>query len=222
MIHFLNSGCPSFFGALNALAKVSESDIPGSSFTISTEAITAFSDFRRYSRAVGSFVRRYFFDIAIAGDAFFKVEKGEDVFFQRDGKFRLDSDGGVTTYDGAALLDSGGAPIVVTPEIPVHINEAGELYQGDEKIADIALMTVDDKRWLEKVGDSRYKLTENGGEEIPGERSVIQGYLETSNVNVVAEMVEMIKVERHYEAASKAIKAYEQMDEKAISKAGNI
>jgi len=66
-----------------------------------------------------------------------------------------------------------------------------------------------------KKGDLRYELSDKGGAEIDSTATVKQGFIETSNVNVVREMTEMIKINRHYDTASKAIKAYKTMDEKA-------
>lgn len=160
-------------------------------------------------------------DLALSGDAFFKVQKGEEIQLQRAGQFVINSDGQITAQDGALLLNSDGIPIAVDPEKTVNINEKGDVYQEDQLIGTIWLATADNKTWMEKISDTRYRITGDGNE-IPGKGEVYQGFLERSNINPVAEMVEMIKVNRHYEAASKAVKAYQSMDEKAINKVGSV
>lgn len=160
-------------------------------------------------------------DLAISGDAFFMVSKDDQQFLQRSGTFTVNNSGQITAYDGAFLLNRDGAPITVDPKTPVHINEAGEIYQNNQLVTSLKLSTVDDKRWLEKMGDNRYVKSAEGGTQNDAKADVLQGYLEAANVNMVAEMVEMIKIQRHYETAAKAIKAYDNMDSNAI-KVGTV
>ncbi len=161
-------------------------------------------------------------DFAISGDGFFKVEKDGTQFFQRQGVFMRGTDGTLICQDGASVLDINGAPIILQPDKEVHVTEKGEIFQGEVAVATIGMSTVDNKSWLEKRGDTRYVLTGQGAE-IPSEEAMIhQGFLESANVNAVAEMVEMIKANRHYEAAAKAIKTYQNMDDKAINKVGVV
>lgn len=161
-------------------------------------------------------------DTAIIGDGFFKVKKNDEVYFQRSGKFTMNSAGILTGEDGATVLDKKGGQITLDPQKSLHINESGEIFQDQKRVAQLAVSTVDNKAWLEKAGDTRFKLT-GDGKEIPAVGiEVRQGVIEGSNVNPLAEMVEMINVNRHYDTAAKAIKSYQDMDDKAINKVGTV
>ncbi len=160
-------------------------------------------------------------DIALSGEGFFKVRVGEEDLYQRGGSLRISDGGMLVGHDGSPVLDNVGNTILLDPEREVHINEGGVIYQGEEEVATLGLYDVDNRNWLMKVSDTRYRLEEDGNE-VPFEGAVHQGFLESSNVNIVEEMTNMIAVQRHYEAASKAIKAYQTMDDKAVNKVGNI
>ncbi len=160
-------------------------------------------------------------DLAIEGSGFFKVKKGEELFLQRSGEFTVDNEGYITDADGAYLLNENQEPIIVDRNAGVNIREDGMIVQGEDEVGRIALFDVNDTRWLTNKYGTRYTLDENSGVESTAQNSRIhQGYLESSNVNIVAEMTEMIKLQRHYETASKAIKAYQTLDEKAVNKVG--
>jgi flagellar basal-body rod protein FlgG len=161
-------------------------------------------------------------DLAISGDAFFKVKFNNQIFLQRSGDFAVSSDGRIVAKDGADVLDVSGNVIVVDPQFAVHIDENGGVWQNKQKIADLKLVSCDDKRWLQKVDKTRFVIASKGKEIDASNFSIHQGFLEQSNVNAIAEMVEMIKLNRHFDTASKAIHSYQDMDNAAINKVGRI
>ena len=79
----------------------------------------------------------------------------------------------------------------------------------------------EDYDYLVKLGDNLY-TTVDGAREIASMASVIQGYTEQSNVNVVSEMVDMITITRAYEANQKMIRAMDGMMDKAVNSVGKL
>ena len=166
-------------------------------------------------------------DFAIDGDAFFTVlgPRGNTVY-TRDGSFKLsvtDSGNMLTTSGGYPVLDETGNEIIIDVDLEkLNVSEFGELSYFDETGVSIPLgqtigmVKFPNRQGLESVGNNFY--AENSASGYPvmdyemGDRSVLhQGYLETSNVQVVEEMVKLIQAQRAYELNSKAIQSADEM-----------
>ena len=160
-------------------------------------------------------------DLAIQGEAFFKVRTPGGDLFTRDGHFVVNDAGTLVTPNGYPVLGQG-AEITLPANGEVLIDQAGQVYVNGELVDQLELSTVDDLRALEKVGHNFYRLPDNAEaqELAPENATVEQGYLESANVQVVEEMVNMIEAQRAYEAYSKVIKSSEETDQKAITKVG--
>ena len=148
-------------------------------------------------------------DLALGGEGFFAVQTPQGERYTRNGNFLLGKEGILLTKDGYPVLGENG-PIQV-PDDKFFINQDGMIYnREDNQLIDrIKLVRFDNERYLKKQGNSLWNT--NGisgpahiaeGDERP---RVMQGYVETSNVNVVNEMVQMIEVNRAYEANQKSV-----------------
>jgi len=172
---------------------------------------------------------------AIDGKGFFAV-KGEDgnTYYTRNGnfKFTLATNGNMlATSEGLPVLDSEGKAIVLTDEYiisQITVSKDGELCYPDETNNPqpmgirVGVFQFNNPNGLEKLSDSLYRQTAASGQAINEatnnnveKSSVIQGYLEGSNVQVVDEMVNMIVAQRAYELNSKAITASDEMLQQA-------
>lgn len=158
-------------------------------------------------------------DIAIQGDGFFEVQMPDGTrAYTRDGAFKVDSQGRVTTSDG--LLAQGGFQIIPTGTTGVNISSGGEVTltgaNGTTNFR-IQLVRFANPGGLENMGRNLYRETQASGQpELgnPAEKnygSVQQGFLEMSNVKVVEEMVNLILAQRAYEVNSKAVQAADDM-----------
>lgn len=157
-------------------------------------------------------------DFGIEGDGFFVIaftDKAGNTSTKltRDGNFVLDNEGYLRTKDGDYVLNATGAlNMDVSPEnyvqLPNHdefsVEEAGYIYQDNALVGTIGIVDVEDYDYLEKYGENLYNLVE-GGNIIASDANIRQGLLETSNVNIVDEMVNMIAIQRAYEAGQKVI-----------------
>jgi len=156
-----------------------------------------------------------FQDMALNGEGFFTVLTPQGERYTRNGNFMAGKEGYLETKEGYPVLGENG-PIFVQ-DISFIVNEDGIVYD-DEQMQEIdrfKIVRFDNERYLKKQGSSLYNSNDISGSahiaegyERPG---LIQGYIETSNVNVVNEMVSMIEVNRSYEANQKSIQAEDSM-----------
>lgn len=166
-------------------------------------------------------------DFAINGEAFFMVlDPAGNVLYTRDGSFKVSmSEFGkrLTTSEGYPVLDDTWNEIIIDVDInKLNISEDGELSYIDESGVTIpmgqriGLVKFDNVKGLESTGRNFYAETEASGEPVldweQGERSILmQRYLETSNVQIVEEMVKLIVAQRAYEISSKAVQSSDEM-----------
>ena len=111
---------------------------------------------------------------------------------------------------GALNMDSNPANYVrVTPIAPFKVDQQGYIYQNEQLVGTIGVVDVENYDYLEKYGENMYNLLE-GGVITASEANVQQGMLESSNVNVVDEMVNMIAIQRAYDAGQKVIRSVDE------------
>ncbi len=166
------------------------------------------------------------FDVAIDGEGFFAIESPSgELFYTRDGNFKLsveDTDRRLVTSDGYTILSEFDDEIIFEAGLDnFSISDKGMITAETEdgeivEVAVIKLVRFINPEGLESVGRNFYKATVASGEEIPMEdegrtSNILQGYLETSNVQIVDEMVRMITAQRAYEINSKAIQTGDEM-----------
>jgi flagellar basal-body rod protein FlgF len=143
-------------------------------------------------------------DVAIEGQGFFIVEGPLGPLYTRDGAFSLAGDGRLVTADGRAVLNSGGAPIVLDPqgETP-SIGRDGVIRVAGVEAGRIGVASFAAPGALLKVGDNLW----DAQDQPPGtfEGVVLQGALEGSNVRPVIELTRLIEISRAYQSAARII-----------------
>jgi flagellar basal-body rod protein FlgG len=158
-------------------------------------------------------------DLAVEGDGFFQVLRPDGSFaYTRDGSLKQDSNGRITTSDG--LIVQGFAPI---PQgaTQIDISPQGQGQYSGPGLApvpfNVQLTRFNNPSGLRSLGNNLYEETNSSGAPqqgpagIQGMGLIVQGFVETSNVNVVEEMVNMIQAQRAYELNSKAITTSDEM-----------
>ena len=176
-------------------------------------------------------------DVAIEGQGFFEVGTPTGVKFTRAGNFTIDGNGQLVTKDGYPVLLDGGESedglisgdnfdnrtVKVSGTAPIHISDAGEVFEGETKLGKLSLVNAANTDALQKVGNNYYTIKENMNAEMTAVKnpSLKQGFLETSNVNIINEMTDMIMAQRVFEGTQKAISAYDNMSDKLINQVGN-
>jgi flagellar basal-body rod protein FlgG len=160
-------------------------------------------------------------DLAIAGDGFFQIQMPDGrMAYTRDGQFKLSSDGSLVTSAGFRLY-----PPQVIPQgaSDLSIDATGKIsaaIQGDEsatELGQLELARFINPAGLKSQGGNLFTATDASGYPIinmpseEGTGTIMQGYVEASNVQVVEEMVNMISAQRAYEIVSKSIQVSEEM-----------
>ncbi len=160
-------------------------------------------------------------DIAINGRGFFQIlMPNGDIAYSRDGSFKLDANGQIVTNGGYPLEPAMTVPqaalsVTIGNDGTVSVLEPGN--PTPNVIGEIQLADFINPTGLEPIGENLYRESVSSGAPIvgvPGEDGLgklVQGSLETSNVNVVEELVNMIETQRAYEMNSKAIATTDEM-----------
>lgn len=161
------------------------------------------------------------YDVAIQGKGFFKVTlPNGDSAYTRAGSFQLSPTGEIVTADGHSV-----APSITIPSnaISVTINPSGEVLakiQGQitpQNVGQLTLVNFANEAGMEPLGDNMLLETPASGtptESVPGAigyGTLLQGFVETSNVNVVQEITNLITAQRAYEMNSRVIEASDEM-----------
>jgi flagellar basal-body rod protein FlgG len=163
-------------------------------------------------------------DTAIQGNGFFQVTMPDGtISYTRDGSFQLDSQGRLVTAGGLPIANGITIPAtaqsvsissdgIVTAMIPGNVTP--------QPMGNISLANFVNPAGLEPKGNNLYGETAASGQPATGTPganglgTVMQGYVETSNVNIVQELVNMIQTQRAYEMNSKAVQTTDQMLQK--------
>jgi flagellar basal-body rod protein FlgG len=159
-------------------------------------------------------------DIAIQGDGFFQVKKPDGTYvYTRDGSFKTNADGDIVTT-GGLVLDPGLTVDDNVVSLSIGKDGTVEATGTDGKqfvLGNIELARFINPAGLKPLGDNLYAETDTSGTPLlgtPGQDGfgeLHQGYLESSNVDIVEEMIAMITAQRAYEMNSKTVQTVEQM-----------
>ncbi len=163
-------------------------------------------------------------DVAIQGAGFFQVLMPDGTTaYTRDGSFQTDSQGQLVTSSGfpvqpAITIPANATSMTVARDGTVSITQAGTT--GSTQVGNLQIATFINPAGLMAKGENLFVETAasgNANTNTPGTNGsglLSQGYVETSNVNVVEELVNMIQTQRAYEINSKAITTSDQMLQK--------
>ncbi|MBL1273518.1 MAG: flagellar basal-body rod protein FlgG [Marinobacter maritimus] len=160
-------------------------------------------------------------DLAIDGRGFLQIELPDgQTAYTRDGQFQLNADGDVVTPDGYALQPNINVPENATT---VTIGKDGTVsaitddQAAPVNLGQITLVDFINPQGLQAIGNNLFKETNSSGDPAEGEPglaglgSLEQGMVESSNVEVVEELVNMITTQRAYEMNSKVVSTTDEM-----------
>ena len=161
------------------------------------------------------------FDLALVGQGMFQIEGPDDqTVYTRAGAFNTNANGQLVTVDGYPVVPGVTIP---AEAVEVIVNKTGQIFvrlDGQLELQDLGqltLATFANEAGLAPMGDNLFRETEASGPAItgvagdPGFGTIQQGYLESSNVDPVKEITDMISAQRAYEMNSKVIKAADEM-----------
>ncbi len=161
------------------------------------------------------------FDMAVQGKGFFQVRLPDgQTAYTRDGTFQLNASGEMVTHDGYTVL-----PGITIPNnaIDVTINQSGQVQvklDGQtalSQVGQLQLAVFPNDAGLQATGNNLYMETPASGTPVTGNPGatgygkILQGFLETANVNAVEEISNLISAQRAYEMNSKVIQTSDEM-----------
>lgn len=166
-------------------------------------------------------------DMAIVGDGFFVIQKPDNSqAYTRDGTFKMDKNGSLVNTQGY-FLDPGfqippdAADVQISRDGVIEIIAEGSTEL--ETIGQIELARFVNPAGMRAIGDNLFEQTPASGDPIfyqPGNNNtgeIYQGHLESSNVDVVVEMVDMITAQRAYELNSKSVRTADELLNTAVN-----
>jgi flagellar basal-body rod protein FlgF len=160
-------------------------------------------------------------DFAIDGPGFFVLRTEEGEVYSRAGHLRRSPEGRLIGSDDLPVLGMGGE-ITLGPG-PVQLMGDGSLAQNGEVVGRLRLVEFNDTKELSKLGAGLYKLSEESEPPLPSEKSgLIQGWVESSNLNSVTQMIRLIEQERSYQFAQRALQSLDQNLGKAVGELGRL
>ena len=161
------------------------------------------------------------FDLAIRGNGFFQITMPSgEVAYTRDGTFALSPEGTLVTAEGYVVQPGITIPAAARD---VTINTSGEVLArldgqvAPQNVGQVQTAIFANEGGLEAVGDNLFLATPASGAAqgaapgAPGHGTVMQGFIETSNVNTVQEITSLITAQRAYEMNSRVITASDEM-----------
>jgi flagellar basal-body rod protein FlgG len=161
-------------------------------------------------------------DMVIEGRGFFQVRRPSgELAYTRCGSFHLDRDGNMVTGDGSPLepqitIPADAQAITIAKDGTVSYTQANQT--ASQQAGQLQLANFANPAGLNSLGGNLYAPTDASGDPtvgVPGGQeglgSVMQGYVEQSNVSVVEEFINLIVAQRGYEANSKVVQAADQM-----------
>ena len=148
------------------------------------------------------------FDLAIEGDGFFLIETPNGERLTRSGAFSPSAEGDLVTYDGLRVLDAGGAPIFVPQGSDIAISGDGTLSADGNPLGQIGIVRPIDSTQM--VREDGVMFRADAGFEPSETARVLQGFVENSNVNPIAQLARMIEVQRAYELGQSFLKSEDE------------
>jgi len=166
-------------------------------------------------------------DMAIEGDGFFEIVLPDgSTAYSRAGAFQLDENGQVVTSDGFALqpsitIPSDAQSISIGQDGIVSVLQPGS--PTPSQVGTLQLTRFQNTAGLKAIGKNLYVETQSSGSPTQGTAGqdgygrIAQGFLESSNVSIVEEVVTMITAQKAYEANSKSVTTADEMATNAIN-----
>jgi len=149
------------------------------------------------------------FDFAIEGDGFFLIETPLGERLTRSGSFSPSAEGDLVTNDGFRVLDAGGAPIFIPPDATdISVAADGTVSSNGRPLAQIGLVSPTDMNQVFREDGVMFR-SETGTEIVENGR-ILQGFLESSNVDPITQIARMIEIQRAYEMGQKFLESEDE------------
>ena len=158
-------------------------------------------------------------DFAIVGEGFFAIQTLDGVAYTRAGSFTLDNDGYLCLSELGRVLDDTGNPIQL-PTDKLEVDKQGNLStKGGEYLGTLGVYMFEDNQELERTP---YGLFTGDGAQLNPEATIMNKWVERSNVDMVQEMVDMITTQRALQSAAQMNQIYDEIIKRAVNDLGRL
>ena len=147
-------------------------------------------------------------DLALIGAGFFAISTPEGNRYTRDGRFTVNPSGLLATLDGNLVRGENGA--IYVGEGPVMFTETGEVLVNGQVVDKLLIVEFNDRNGLIRRGANLFEATPEAGDPFRYRAVLAPGMIELANVNVVREMVNLINIQRAYEANQKVVQTFDE------------
>lgn len=159
-------------------------------------------------------------DLGINGKGFFIVETKYGEKITRDGKFKISDEGYLVNQNGDKVLGKDGeihfGTNVFNSDQSIVVTKSGEIKVGENILDELRIVGVEKPEELSKAGGAYFDIEGVDLEEMENtEYEITQGYIESSNVNIMEEMEAMIRLNNDYQSTQKIIRYLDDSLEKA-------
>ena len=160
-------------------------------------------------------------DVAISGDCFLSVRLPDGrEGFTRAGQLSVRADRTLVTSDNLPVLGAGRAPITLQAGGAISIDADGEISQAGQVIDTLAVSRFADPQKLEPLSGGVFLPTADEAPLAAAGGSVMQGYIEGSNISQMREMIDLVSIARAYEANQKIISTRDQLLQRTLDTLG--
>jgi flagellar basal body rod protein FlgG len=170
------------------------------------------------------------YDLGIKGKGFFVVEDGNGTKLTRDGQFMINADGYMVNKEGARVMGAAG-PIFMPDYLKVseqgdgskdlEVAKDGTIRLNGEVYEKLQIVKVNDVSKLERQG-TNYFTAPDSAITMDNESTVLQGHIESGNVDPLTEMVDMMQTSKLFETQQRAIRSSDEMLGRATRQLGSV
>jgi len=163
------------------------------------------------------------FDLMIKGSGFFTIMTDTGIRYTRDGSFQPDSDGFLVDSNGGRVFGEDGFIRIDQTKGLVTVLDDGKVMQDGREIDTLRISDFKKPYRMTRMGNNYFRpLQPDNPVLYSGGYIIKQGYLESSNVDTIKTMVEMISAHRSYDALSKAIQSEDSTLDKTVNQVGRM
>jgi flagellar basal-body rod protein FlgF len=168
-------------------------------------------------------------DLAIEGQAFFTISTANGDRYTRDGRFTVDPQGQLVTQSGDVVQGATGGAIVLNPQggAPLiaqdgTVSQSVPGQQAETVVGKIGVVRFDSLSALTKQGDGLYVNTSSSTPQAARDAHLHQGMLETSNVQPIIQITDLIRITQAYQSISNLISTTSDLSNQSVQRLGAI
>ncbi len=162
------------------------------------------------------------FDLAVEGEGFFKVSTPTGERYTRDGRFSLDGQGRLVTQSGQPVQGDGGDIVIDPTKSAPMIAADGTISQDGQILGRVSVVNFSSLSALSKDGDGLYRNVSNLQPQTNESARILQGMVESSNVDPITQITKLIAVSRAYESIAQMMSNTADLSAQTIDRLGRV